>query len=67
MLLASLCSQRVGMDPKACELFLRTLDKTKYHVKTQLGVSEASYSTTSHHTIHGPGQGGRSSQQSGQS
>ena len=61
MLIASLCSQRVGMDPKACELFLRTLDKSKYHVKTQLGVSEESYSTNDHHTIHGPGQGGRAS------
>ena len=61
MLIASLCSQRVGMEPRACELFLRTLDKTKYHVKTQLGISEGSYSTTDAKTIHGPGQGGRSS------
>ena len=61
MLFASLCSQRLGLDPKACELFLRVLNKAKYHVKTKLGVSTDYYNTTSDATIHGPGQGGRSS------
>lgn len=34
MLLASLRSQRLGLDSKACELFLRVLTKATYHVKT---------------------------------
>jgi hypothetical protein len=49
------------MDPKVCELFLRTLDKAHYHVKTQLGVSDEYYCTTRKKTIHGPGQGGKGS------
>jgi hypothetical protein len=59
MLVASLRAQREGMTPKACEIFLKTLDRVKYHVKTQLGISEAWYGTTSERTVHGPGQGGR--------
>jgi hypothetical protein len=61
MLVASLCAQHEGMSPRACKLFLATLDKVKYHVKTQMGISEASYGTTADHTVHGPGQGGRGS------
>ena len=61
MLLASLSSQSLGLDPKACELFLRVLEKAKYHVKTQLGVSTDFYQTNANRKIHGPGQGGKSS------
>ena len=61
MLFASICSQRLGMDPKACKLFLKTLDSAHYHVKTNLGISKEYYATSKSHTIHGPGQGGRSS------
>lgn len=43
MLFASLCSQRLGMDPKACELFLKTVDKARYHMKTNLGISKEFY------------------------
>jgi exonuclease III len=61
MLMASLCCQSIGMDKKACRLFLKTLDSARYHVKTQLGVSQEFYSTTREETMHGPGQGGRGS------
>ena len=61
MLFASLSSQQLGVYPKACELFLKVLEKAKYHVKTQLGVSNDFYQTNDHRTIHGPGQGGKSS------
>lgn len=61
MLFASLCSQRLGLDKHACELFLKVLDKAKYHVKTQLGISEEFYKTNDTRNIHEPGQGGRSS------
>ena len=61
MLFASLCSQRLGMDPKACELFLKTLESARYHVKTNLGISKEFYASSDTSTIHGPGQGGRAS------
>jgi hypothetical protein len=61
MLLASLASQRLGMPPKACELFQAILDQTQYYAKTAHGTSHLSYGTTPYHMIHGPGQGGRAS------
>jgi hypothetical protein len=61
MLVASLCAQRQGMSARACELFLKTLDKAEYHVKTQLGISDGYYCTTEERNVHGPGQGGRGS------
>jgi hypothetical protein len=61
MPLASIASQQVGMPKRMCKLFLNTLSKMKYHVKTSVGISAESYSTTSEYTIHGPGQGGRGS------
>ena len=59
MLLPSILSQRLGMPAKACQLFLATLEKIKYHTKTIHGISEATYSTSADHTIHGPGQGSK--------
>lgn len=61
MPVASIAAQQLGMPPAACEIFLSTLSKIRYHVKTVYGISEESYSTTSDYTIHGPGQGGRGS------
>jgi hypothetical protein len=61
MLPVSLIAQRLGMHPKACELFIKTLRAVRYHVKTQMGISDGFYTTTEDATIHGPGQGGRGS------
>jgi hypothetical protein len=61
MPVASLAAQQLGMPTKACEVFLSTLSKIKYHVKTAYGISERSYSSNDKRTIHGPGQGGRGS------
>jgi hypothetical protein len=61
MLLASLLAQRLGLDVKAMQTFLKTLSLAKYSVKTANGISEESYRTTADRTIHGPGQGGRAS------
>jgi hypothetical protein len=61
MLLASLVSQRGGMTKEACNIFLKTLDQMKYHVKTALGISDEFYTTTETRNVHGPGQGGRGS------
>jgi hypothetical protein len=61
MLLASLLAQRLGLDVKAMQTFLKTLSLAKYSVKTANGISEQSYQTTDEKAIHGPGQGGRAS------
>jgi hypothetical protein len=61
MLPVSLIAQRLGMHPKACELFIKTLRSVRYHVKTKMGISDGFYTTTEDATIHGPGQGGRGS------
>jgi hypothetical protein len=61
MLLASILAQRLGLDVKVMQLFLRNLSLTKYSVKTAMGISEETYQTTAERTIHGPGQGGRAS------
>jgi hypothetical protein len=61
MLLASLLAQRLGLDVKAMQLFLKTLPLTKYSVKTANGISKQTYQTTEDRTIHGLGQGGRAS------
>jgi hypothetical protein len=61
MLLASILAQRLGLDVKVMQLFLRNLSVTKYSVKTAMGISEETYQTTAERTIHGPGQGGRAS------
>ena len=59
MLFPSILAQRLGMSEKACNLFLTTLSKIEYKTKTIHGISEAIYTTTAAHTIHGPGQGSR--------
>jgi hypothetical protein len=59
MLVASLCAQKHGMSARFCKLFLSTLEQVEYHVKTSLGVSEASYKTIEGKTVHGPGEGRR--------
>ena len=59
MLFPSILSQRLGMPAKVCNLLLTTLSQTQYKTKTTHGVSKGSYSTTTEHTVHGPGQGSR--------
>jgi hypothetical protein len=61
MLGASLMAQRIGMDTKIVELFIKMLDEVKYHAKTIYGVSKLSYQSSEQYGIHGPGQGGRAS------
>lgn len=43
MNLTSMCPMHWGMDPKVCELFLKVLLRTRYHVKTRSGMSEGAY------------------------
>ena len=59
MLFPSILAQRLGMTENACRLFLKTLENIEYRTKTAHGISDATYSTTDDHTIHGPGQGSK--------
>ena len=59
MLFPSILAQRLGMTKNACRLFLSTLENIEYRTKTAHGISDATYSTTDDHTIHGPGQGSK--------
>ena len=61
MLFPSLLAQRLGMPSRACNLLLLTLANIKYHTKTAFGISSMTYTTTPHRTVHGPGQGSKSS------
>ena len=57
-LLVSLICQRYGMEAKACELLLKVWYHSRYHARTQHGVSESSFGGP---TTHGTGQGGKGS------
>ena len=55
--LANLVSRKFGMDKKMCIVTGRTLKEARYHLKTQLGVSEDFFSHCEAFPIHGTGQG----------
>lgn len=54
---ASLCSRRIGMHKSVVFVNALTLEQARYHLKTNLGVSEGSYTHCSEYPIHGTGQG----------
>ena len=45
------------MPANVCNLFISILAQTQYSTKTIHGISNETYSTSSDHTVHGPGQG----------
>jgi hypothetical protein len=55
MLPVSLIVQQLGMHPKACKLFIKTLRSVQYYVKMQMGILDGCYTTTDEVTFHGPG------------
>ena len=57
-LLVSLICQRYGMDRHPCELLLKVWYHSRYHVKTQHGISDGSFGGP---TTHSTGQGGKGS------
>jgi hypothetical protein len=61
MTLASLSAQRLGIDPKVCELLLHILHSHKHKISTQHGTSTEHFTSNESKPIHGPGQGGKSS------
>lgn len=54
---ASISCRRLGMHPNVLKLNTRMLETVAYHVKTNLGVSNDSYTHTPENPIHGTGQG----------
>jgi hypothetical protein len=54
---ANVCSQRVGVHPMVAAVNSRTLERARFHLKTDRLVSEGSYQHCNEHPIHGTGQG----------
>jgi len=52
-----MCSCRVGLHPKVATLNCRTLQKAKFHLKTNLGTSTVNYQHCDDFPIYGTGQG----------
>lgn len=55
--LAALVSQRYGVPQPVVHTNVRTLEAAQYRLRTDIGLSEASYSHTAQHPIYGTGQG----------
>ena len=55
--LAAIVSQKFGVHAKVTQSNARTLHATKYNVRTELGISETSYSHGEEDPIYGMGQG----------
>lgn len=60
---ASICSRRVGINRTVAIVNSRTLEKARYHLKTDLQVSEESYQHCDAYPIYGTGQGSGNSPQ----
>ena len=56
---AMLRSQQLGMPQSACKCLGNFLDNTNYYLKSQMGISEESWTSTTKLPTHGPGQGNR--------
>jgi hypothetical protein len=55
--LAMMASQKYGVHSKTTQLNANTLQSAKYHVRTELGLSETSFSHSPESPIYGTGQG----------
>jgi hypothetical protein len=55
--LAALVSQRFGVPQPVAQTNVCTLEKAKYRLRTEIGLSQESYSHTEEHPIYGTGQG----------
>jgi exonuclease III len=55
--LAMMVSRRFGVAKQATECNAQTLQRARYHIKTELGLSETSYSHSQEIPIYGTGQG----------
>ena len=57
----NICAQRLGLPEKACRVHATLLREAKYRLKTMLGISETSYTSSDEFPLYGPGQGGTGS------
>ena len=57
--LAALRSRHLGVPTAACSLLTGFLEKAEYTIKTMVGLSDESYTSTDANPLHGPGQGAR--------
>jgi hypothetical protein len=55
----NLCAQQLGLDTKICDFHASTLKEARYRLKTSIGISETSYSSTETTPFYGAGQGAR--------
>ena len=55
--LAMLASQKYGVHPNVTQMNAKTLESAKYHVRTELGLSDTSFSHSPESPIYGTGQG----------
>ena len=53
--------QQLGMPVSVCKMFGEYLENARYHIKTQLGVSDGHYTSSEETPLHGPGQGMKAS------
>ena len=54
-------SRKIGVLDQICTLQAKTLNSTKYYIKTALGTSKTSYTSTDDSKTYGQGQGAGSS------
>jgi hypothetical protein len=59
MVFALMLCQKHGVPQSACMLAAMSLLMSEYSIKTKYGISTDTYSSTSEHPVHGPGQGSR--------
>ena len=48
-------SRKIGVPDQICTLQAKTLNSTKYYIKTALGTSKTSYTSTEESKIYGQG------------
>ena len=61
--IANICSRRVGVHKSTATLNSRTLERTKYRIKTSAGISDDWYEHNTNNPIYGTGQGSGNSPQ----
>ena len=59
--LAMLCARQLGPPEHACKVTGSMLEKARYKIKTDLGISDEEYTRTEENMLHGVLQGGKAS------
>ena len=59
MALAALRSRHLGVPTATCTMLTSLLEQVAYKIKTTIGISDDTYTSTPSNTLHGPGQGSK--------